>query len=317
MRGELHLLTDVITAKEWPTYIQKIEKMKPLLVGYVSVPAITLTQWDALKEELRLLDELARKGKKASKLATPTQTRAEAKQITLTAQLESGRLEPAMRAEALRARGVQLDILGKETLAAADFDEALKLLPDNASIQSSAAVNAFVRGQYPDALAHAEQALQLNPSDTSPHRVNADALYVSGDYAGAKSDLLALLDSRAEIENSYAALKLYLTARQLGKDGIDAVKSYLPTDPNPAWPYPVLQFFISAADYGQAQAAAKEEASDPSRLCELYYYVGEKYLLEGKWRLAREYFQKSIGTGVIEFTECALSRQRLAEMAIR
>jgi lipoprotein NlpI len=307
MHAELHLIKDRVEAVDWPEYTDKLTKMQPRLQGYIQLPAVTLSQADELKKDLNDLTESLQRG--TIKYVTPIQLKARVRQLVLTTQLESGRLNPTLRAQALNTLGEQLDWIGDPEKASADFEEAIKLDPNNPDIIDGAAVNDFLRGQYSKAVELEDREHQLAPSHTFINRAFSN--YFNHKYADAKQDLLETLKNRSETENIYPAIWLYLTARQLGEDGVKAVKPYMPTFSEPRWPYPILQLYIGTGDYEHALQAAKSDPKDPSKLCELYFYVGEKYLLDGDTRHAREYFKKSVDTGVVEFNEYSMSKRSI------
>ena len=75
-----------------------------------------------------------------------------------------------------------------------------------------------------------------------------------------------------------------------------------PGGPVSGWPYPILQVLLGTIGTDAAVAASKNaEGSDPEKLCELYFYLGAKYLANGNQKSARDYFKKSLDTGVIGF----------------
>jgi lipoprotein NlpI/transglutaminase-like putative cysteine protease len=311
IQAELRLLMDAVAAADWPVYMDKLVKLRTRFVAAVSVPAVTLAQVEKLNADLRALGESMRARNGSIKVVTPVQREARTRHVMLTAQLDGGRLSQDMRAEALRERGIQLDHIGLYDAASADLNEALRLAPGDAKTYAAAAVNAFSRGDDALAAERAGKALQLAPSDTEPRRTRALFSYYSNNYADAKQEFLKLLKNRVEVERLYPVIWLYLAARRNGEDGNEAIKQFLPAGFVPRWPYPILQLMTGSATYEQAIKSAKEDGNDPSKLCELYFYTGEKYLLDGNKSLAREYFQKSIDTGVVEYQEYALAKRAI------
>jgi lipoprotein NlpI len=161
------------------------------------------------------------------------------------------------------------------------------------------------------AIDRVKSALALAPSDLNSYDVRAYADYFSGNYSAARESLKKLLGNPAAAEKSYSAIWLYLATRRLGEEGTEAARRHLPTAAAPSWPYPILQMFIGSGSYEQALKMAREGAQDPSRQCELYFYAGEKALLDGDLQVARDFFRKTIDTGVVEFNEYAMAKRRL------
>src|SRR6185312_4708240 len=118
-----------------------------------------------------------------------------------------------------------------------------------------------------------------------------------------------------EVNRGYATIWLYLTTRRMGEDGNEAVKAYLPAASGAQqWPFQILQMLTGKSDYSHALKAATENAKDTSQLCELYFYAGEKSLIDGDRRHAREFFQKAVDTGISEYKEYSMARRRLKKM---
>lgn len=310
VRGELRLLKDNVTPTEWPAYTNFLRKLLPRFDGTFDVPSISDVQRAKLESEIN--DQVASwQGIFArNKPTTSVQAHARVRRLFLTAQLEGDRLNPELRAQALHARGIELDNLGLSEMATADFEEALKLTPNDASILADIAVNYFQLGRDELALEYAKKALARAPSDDQAQSTLAHTFYFDKNYAEAKNNLLVLLKNRNQINQGYAAIWLYLVARRNNEDAVTTVKPYLANNQS-AWPHPILKFLMGSGTFEKALEAAKEGQKDPSKLCELYFYAGEKYLVDGQIDRARELFKKSIDTGVVEFNEYTFSKRSL------
>jgi len=210
----------------------------------------------------------------------------------------------------LETRGIQLDNLGLYDLARADFDEALKLKPNDGELLLAAAVNQMGAGRDAQALALAEKALEVNPSSKSPHKTLAHLRYFARDYEGAKRNLLVLLKDRSQINEGYMTIWLYLAARRNNEDALAAVRPYLARDKS-AWPHPMLQYLTGEGTLEQAMESARGDQKDQSGLCEFYFYAGEKALIDGQASQAREYFRKSVDTGIVEYYEYGMAKRNL------
>jgi lipoprotein NlpI len=267
---------------------------------------------DSLSEELRGLSR-SWQWPFGSKPVTDVQTAAQVDRLLLTAFIKGGRLPPDLKAETLRKRGVALDNLGLNELAKADFDEALALAPENPEILADAAVNAFALGQDEKAAEYANKAISLAPSNLAPKATLAYLAYYGNNYPEAKRNLYDRLRNRREINQGYATIWLYLSAKRNNEDALAAVKPYLAVDQS-SWPHPVLKYLMGTGTWDQALKAAQENETDPSRLCELYFYAGESALIEGRTQQARELFNKSLETGVVEFNEYLTSKRSLQQL---
>jgi lipoprotein NlpI/transglutaminase-like putative cysteine protease len=312
VRSELHLIQGAVTISEWPAYTTFLRKISPKFAGAFYVSPISFAQGDKLKSDIDAMTGSWRGLFAKNSPVTDVQSDAMVKRIVYTAELEGGRLNPELRAQVLHRRGIQLDTLGLYELGKADFDEALKLSSNDAEILATAAVNSFSLGQDARALEYAAKSSALDVNST-PYRIMAHVNYFGKNYAEAKKNLLAQLKVRNEVDNGYAAILLYLTARRNQEDALAAVKNYSSKNSS-AWPYPVLHFLTGQASYEKALEAAKAGQKDASRLCELYFYVGEKHLIDGQVDLAREFFKKSLDTGVVEFSEYIMAKRSMQQL---
>lgn len=313
MQGELRLLKDRVEVSEWPDYMEFLRKLDRELSGTFNVPLLSPAQTEQLRPKLKELAE-SWQGPFARKPPTSVQADAMIDKLMLTAFLDAGRLPPELRAETLRRRGIALDNLGLPQQAKADFDEALKLAPNVPENLEDAAVNAFQLGQDATAAEYANKALSLNPASTTARGTLAFLAYYEKNYAEAKRHLLERLKRREQVDEGYATIWLFLTTRRNNEDAMAAVKPYMPSDKT-AWPQPILQYLMGSSTWEQALNIARENPKDPSRLCELYFYAGEKALIEGRTPEARELFNKSLDTGVVEFDEYQMSKRSLKQLA--
>ncbi len=313
MTGEVRILSESLEPADWTGHWEKLGKVWSRLGGVIVVPAVQVAQTEALSARLQMTLDAVRKGQ--SSLKTADQVDAQLKLTMAQARLASGRLAGRNRVRVLVDQGIQMDHLSRNTEAQASFEEALKLDPDSSEAHAALSVNALLRQQDKKAIEHATRALALAPNDQGPRYTRAYALHYAGQLEQARDDLLLALKSRAEVDRSYAALWLYITTRKLGGDGVAAVREYVPRGGNPAWPYSVLRMFNGTGTLDQAlETARADKAQADARLCELYFFLGQKQLVEGQIQDARASFQKALGTGVSEYMEYALAKRELASL---
>lgn len=309
IKSEMRLLKNSVSPADWSTYSAKLRKASQNFDAHVSVSSISLDRVDQLKKDIKDTGEKIRAGGYVTKI----QVSARYKITTLTAQLESQRLPPNLRSDILRKRGIEYDNLGMLELAEKDFEEAIRL--DSSEIDNfhAASVNAFARGKDDLATKYIEQALPLQPTNNLLLSARAYYSYFQGNYALSKDSLLQLLNNPAEAEKSYPALWLYLATVRAGGNGVETVRTFLPMNTTPDWPYPVLKMYMGLQDFEQTFKDAKEDR-DVGRLCELYFYAGEKALLDGDKQTAKEYFTEAVDTGVLEYNEYTMAKRRLNDI---
>jgi transglutaminase-like putative cysteine protease/lipoprotein NlpI len=315
VQGELRLLRTQIEPSDWTAFVEHVQKARLRLAGSLRIPALRLDQVDKLRADLDQLAGSIKSGR--TRVVTKTQVDARGKLIVLRAMLDSGRLPPELRAEALVALGSDLDFVDRAQEAAPLFDEAIALAPDDSDALEAAATNALLRRQGQRAIELAGKALERKPANPNGARfTRALSYYFSGDFAGARADLEEILKSPGgELPRSYAALWLYLSVRRVGGDAAAVLRDFDPQEGTPRWPYAVFQVFAGTKTVEQALEEAKENGSpDPGRICELDFFVGEKLLLDGRQDPARASFRKSVDTGVTEFLEYGFSSRELAAL---
>jgi lipoprotein NlpI len=313
--GELRIQKDQILPADWRSFQTTLKKMRTQMVSTITVPPMSLAAMDKMSAQLKTMVEDLRKGGPGSpRIVTAIQAESRVRLAALTADLDSGFLGPRLRAQTLVQRGIQRDRLGKADEALADYDEALRLVPDDQEALQAAAENAFMRADYARARELGQRILQRTPADSDIHGTLGLTAYSSGDYQAAIGHWKAWLADDASRNRGYPALWLYLSNRHAGQDGAAAVQPYQSGLAAPEWPNQVVQWFAGTGSYEQALKAARDNEGDPSRLCELYFYAGEKFLLDGDKAKAREYFRKSIDTGVVEFNEYLLAQRALAAL---
>lgn len=316
IQGELQISAPAVAPAEWATHRERLVKLWPKLSGNVSIATVTNERIDKLERELKAMQDEIRAGK--VKASTPVQERARYRVLTLTAQIDGGRLAPPLRAQALVERGVQLTYVAMIQEAIADLEAAVRLDPSNADAHAGLAVNALLASRDDKAIEAASKAVQLSPTTISARYTRAYANYYKRNYRDARQELQDILNSRAEVDRGYAALWLYIAARREGADGREAIKPYVSADRGQNWPHPVLQYFEGSIDIVRALAATSEDGKlNPGRLCELYFYAGQKLLLNGDVSGAQQYFRKSVETGVVEFNEYVLAKRELDRLAAR
>lgn len=311
--GEIKVLNGRVTPAEWSNYTTLLGKIDSNLSPRCKLPLFTSLERKALIEKLDRMPKSPGGAYEGKQLVTSAQLDAMENRLISTAFLNSDRLPSEFRGDYLLKHGEALDDLGQFGEAKKDFDEAVRLKPNDALFLAAAAVNAFSLQEDGKATDLANRALQADPQVMVARDKLLYMAYLKGDYQLAKQHVLKAIKERDGIRRDYAALWLYLTAQGNRESPAAAVKPYL-AQTQGDWPRPVLDFLMGNASWGQALEKAKDGQKDPSRLCELYYYAGEQALLEGRTQEAIDYFNKSVGTGVVEFNEYVLSMRRLAQL---
>ncbi len=309
--SELRIGVDEVPAADWSAFSAKLQQALPRLGSTITVSAIPLQRGDALQADLKALQELVRKGQ--VKAVTSTQVDAQIKLRLLDAQLAGGRLPPALRAQALLARGVAKDHVGRAEAGRADFEAALAIDGDNVAALNGAATNAQARGDSAQAVDYATRVLARQPRDGQALNTRAMAHYFAGRFDAARADLDAVLADRSAVRRGYPLLWQALATRRAGQDLAPLLQKY-PREQWPTeWPRAVLDAVFGGSTPEAALQAAKASKQALEAQTEALYYLGEKLAIEGEAAKAREQWKRVVDLGVVEYVENQSARLRLAE----
>lgn len=318
VEAELGLLAPTLPAGQWTRYRDLLNRIWPRLTPQVSAPLLAPAQLEGLRAKLNALDDAVRNG--STSVRTQEQARSRSRLLVLDQQLAAGRLPDKPRAQLLVERGQQLDALGQHQPAQRAFEAATALDTDNAGAPAGLAMNALLQGQYGPAVTLADRALQLGESSLGPRYTRAWARYFSGSPETARNELRDMLQAHSnERDRGYGGIWLYLASRRAGADAREARQVLAELGPGTegvAWPRTVQRWLLGEIEFKAAlDATTKDVATTRSQQCELYFYAGQRALLEGQTEQAKELFRKSIDTGVVEFTEHAFAVQELARLS--
>jgi lipoprotein NlpI len=203
---------------------------------------------------------------------------------------------------------------GNDKAAIADLDRVLAIAPDDQEALLDRGGLNIRAGRYDDAIRDFGLLLKLDPKAAAAAYNRGRAYYAKQDFANAAADFALALELRAD--NPYAALRRYLAQAHLG-DGDAAVlkKSIERLDPG-IWPRPLLELFAGTGT-DPALIAGINELPPRLRtdvLCEAQYYLGERALLNGDKKAARDYFSAAANTGANTIIEHIDAKAALARV---
>jgi tetratricopeptide (TPR) repeat protein len=212
------------------------------------------------------------------------------------------------------ARAWVLAQRGEDEAAIDDLDRVLAQAPDDQEALMDRGGMNIRAGRYEDAIRDFSHLLKLDSKAAAAAYNRGRAYYAKGAFKDAAEDFKLALSLRAD--NPYAALRLYLAQSHLGagdsavlKKGIEAL------DPT-IWPRPLLELFAGTGKDPELIAGINEL---PPRfrtnvLCEAQYYLGERALLNGDKKAARDYFAAAAATGASATTEHIDAKAALAKV---
>ena len=203
---------------------------------------------------------------------------------------------------------------GEDKAAIADLDRVLEIAPDDQEALLDRGGMNIRAGRYDDAARDFGQLLKLDPKAAAAAYNRGRAYYAKEDYKNAAEDFALTLELRAD--NPYAALRLFLAQSHLGKGDDGVLKKGIDKLDPTIWPRPLLELFAGTGKdpeliAGINQLPAKVRGNV---LCEAQYYLGERALLDGDKKAARDYFAAAAATGASSTIEHIDAKGALARM---
>ncbi len=197
--------------------------------------------------------------------------------------------------------------------AVADYSQALDLDPKVASTWEWRGKSHANLDEYPAAIADYNHALELNPKSSAIISERAIAEQDAGDSAAALADydqFIQLKPGNADFERYYRH-ELLLAQ---GKPDADFGKIVASWDEG--WDKTLGQYLAGVLDEKALLAAAEAKDAKPvkGKECEAYYFIGLSRLRVSDVTGARDYFQKSLATGLTTYREYQFARVELARL---
>ena len=264
--------------------------------------------------------------------------------------IEDAKQKPKARGVALYNRGNAYVLKGDHDKAVADFDEALKLEPKNASIYNNRANARNDKGEGDAAMADFDAAIKVNPRYAAAYFNRANALAAKGetdralkDYdaairnnkrnvnayiargalflaSGATAKARADMKQAARIapKNAYAVLWSDIAERRAKQKGRLAAKNGLKGLDMKAWPAPVVRLYAGEIkpDAVLAGADSPSDTVKAAQVCEANFYSGEYALIGGAREDATKLFQaaaKDCPRGFLEGIAAAAELKGMGE----
>ncbi len=209
--------------------------------------------------------------------------------------------------------GVAYDRLGRYDEAIEAHTKAIDLAPEEGSLYAHRA-HVYIRaGEFDKALEDCGTAIEKDPK-------SVEAFWQQGRayrYVGQLPEAIEAFETHVanKPEDPYGYLQFYIVLREAGRDedayahvtaALDKV-SGAPDD----WPNLLLSYFAGKVTQQQLLVAAGDHNA---KLCEAWYYIGERKFVQGDPNGAREAFAYCLLTRVERFIEFDLAAWRLRDL---
>jgi lipoprotein NlpI len=242
--------------------------------------------------------------------------------------VEDAKQKPKARGVAFYNRGNAHVLKGDHDKAIADFDEALKLEPKNASIYNNRGNARGDKGESDAATADFEAAIKINPRYAAAYFNRGNALAAKGETERALKDYDAAIKNnkrnvnayiargalflasgasakaRADMKqatriapkNAYAVLWSDIAERRAKQKGRLAAKNGTKGLDMKAWPAPVVRLYAGEInpDAVLAGADSPSDTVKAAQLCEANFYSGEYALIGGSREDAAKLLQAAV-----------------------
>lgn len=315
----LTVLRDHVPQSALPEYIEETRKLREktgfsfsLRVAELPKPAL-----DGLLRSLRDYDAYGRTN--SGGLKAEIEALVNIHQIE--ADIASGKLTRKQLAKAHEARAIAWDDQNNREAAIRDIDRALELDPDNVAYRFSKARILAGYGLHQQAVegfsgASAEQWETL--AKEHDYMVYGMSLYYLGRYRDAREQFEkgSVLGGDGRL---FGALWQHLAALRGSEAGKSQLSAALGREFDTGWHGKIGGMLIGklSPDDLLDAASSDDKGLERDRLCEAYFYIGQKLLLENNPDKARDYFTRAVDTKVFPYVEYKLGVEELKRLGGR
>jgi lipoprotein NlpI len=225
-------------------------------------------------------------------------------------------------ANAYNNRGAAYYSKGNFNQAISDYSKAIELNPEYANAYNNRGVAYYSKGNFNQAISDYNKTIELNPKHINAYCNRGLAQKAKGNYDQAISDYFTTMS--LDQDNEYVYIDAIITSIHISHDmykkALKRLKHYIRWHNSEEWPRIISNYYLGVGgltekDVLSAASRSEKRQEREERLCEAYYYIGEKRLMEGNRQGAKECFMKSVEMNVYNFIEYANSSLILTMMA--
>jgi tetratricopeptide (TPR) repeat protein len=217
-----------------------------------------------------------------------------------------------------QARASSYESIKEYDKAIGDLDKAVALAPGEHSYLNRARFYRN-RGRYDEAIADCGKLIQLDPEKTSGYLFRSGVYYEIGAFGDGVRDYRKLIDlfvtANPDVKLDLLYVRLLDSSGKVSKDEYEKVltelRSYVlsheVSSDDEKWWRTISNYYLGMGDLTDAKLIGearkgKNEKAVQNRLCDAYYSIGEKKLMERDMRGAKEFFNKSIETNASSYS---------------
>ncbi len=217
-----------------------------------------------------------------------------------------------------QARASAYESTKKYDKAIGDWSKAIAVAPGEYNYLNRARLYRD-RGQYNEAIADYGNIIQLDPGKAQGYWFRSAAYYERGVFGDSVRDYRKLIEIfmkvHPDLKLDLIYVRLLNSSGKLSKDEYDKVLTELRgyvlshdvSSDDEKWWRTVSKYYLGMEDFTDIKLLdearnGKDEKSAQHRLCDAYYSIGEKKLMEKDIKGAKEFFNKSTETNVYSFS---------------
>jgi tetratricopeptide (TPR) repeat protein len=202
--------------------------------------------------------------------------------------------------------------------AIGDLDKAVVLAPGEYSYLNRARFYRN-RGKYDEAVSDCGKVIEIDPEKTSGYLFRSGVYYEKGAFGDGVRDYRKLIDlfvtANSDVKLDLLYVRLLGSSGKISKDEYDNVltelRSYVlshdVSSDDEKWWRILSKYYLGMGDLTDAKLIeearkGKNEKAVQNRLCDAYYSLGEKKLVERDIKGAKEFFNKSIETNASSYS---------------
>jgi len=309
----LRALEDSVAVTNYKTFFEKFKQGSTILFSSLSIP---------LFENARIRERLTRDFERSGiNFRKPDQADNYQQKFirdfaVADEAIRGGSISGSLLAKALKDRAETGSALGRRKEALDDVTKSIDLDPDDASHVLKAEILLY-SGQHQAALDALGSITKDDPNRRNTQTVAGVAQYYLGNYEAAKQSFMKAAETASSDELPYSLIWLSVASRKAGSDPDPIVRKYS-ARLSKNWPAAAVTYMLGGLSAEELIASARQEEKESRlRLCEAYFFLGQKALLNGNHTDAKHWFSKSVDTKVVMYREHILSQLELKKLEER
>ena len=228
--------------------------------------------------------------------------------------MQSKRLSPELNKFVLMIRANSFQVLNQYELSAMDINKALDFATEpDPSLYSQAAMIAFSMHKDDTAYEFVRQGLEVAPHDRDLNETKIILDYFSGQFDTVSSRSTEQLVTR-DSKIAYLGLLRHVAMRKLGQSENDLLDAQVNSEFSDRAITALLKFFMDKQNFETTLRQGQGSSGvDFAAVCQVYFYAGEKLMLDGNLEKAKEYWRSAVKTGMAEKFEYMGASRRLEQ----